>query len=104
MTEKEEESKVEISPEDKDLLLKGVRPEWMDKDMYRSIRKNIQNSLKQYRKGKFFYIANELKNQRYAEDIKTIDKESGKVQTETVIKTRKVRGTNPPYVKKTVKT
>ncbi len=44
--------KVEITREERDLILRGIRPEGMDYDVFRKVRKNMQSFLKMYKKGR----------------------------------------------------
>jgi hypothetical protein len=85
----EPEVKTELSEEDKDLLLKGIRPEWMNIETFKKVRKDIQTALKQYRKGKFVYISSKL----VEKDDQT------KLITPITKSSHIVRLTSGPYVK-----
>lgn len=52
MSELEEELKVEISEEERDLIIKGIRPEGMSQYMFKYLRKASQDALKEYKKGR----------------------------------------------------
>ena len=88
--------KENLSTEDKNLLFKGIRPDWMEQTMFRNMRKNINRGLDEYLKGRLSYISIERVVEEY-------DKEDPLDTTKTVKDKRTVIKTYPPYVKKTEK-
>lgn len=89
MTAEVAEAKKELSEQDKELLIKGIRPEWMDYNMYRSFRKNMQSGLKHYLRGKLIYNSVNLVEKEDPSKLISSDTKSSNI----------VRITNKPYVK-----
>lgn len=83
--EVQEEVKMTLSEEDKELLMKGIRPEWMPKEQFKFIRKASDHVMKRYLKGKMIYVS------------KVISEEMVEGKLKTVVRTAK------PYVKMTEK-
>lgn len=52
MSELQDELKIEISEEERDLIVKGIRPERMSQYMFKVLRKASQDALKKYKKGR----------------------------------------------------
>ena len=53
------EQKQELTEQDKDLLLRGIRPEWMEYSIYKSTLKGLKAALKKYKRGRAIYHAYE---------------------------------------------
>ena len=59
MVEKEKEKKVEIkiTAEEQQLILKGIRPEGIDYNVFKKVRKDMEKALKMYLGGQFKHVS-----------------------------------------------
>lgn len=81
----EEELKIEITPEQRDLIIKGIRPDDIPYETYRFLRKASQDALTEYKKGRLVHLSSEIVTEKT---------DKGKI---TYVKKHK------PYVKETEK-
>ena len=48
---------IKVTAEEQELIFKGIRPENMDKDVFKKVRKDMQKAYKLYKGGQFKHIS-----------------------------------------------
>lgn len=48
---------IKVTAEEQELIFKGIRPEDMDKNVFKKVRKDMQKAYKMYKGGQFKHIS-----------------------------------------------
>ena len=76
-----------VTKEELNMISQGKRPEWMDREQFVNLRKNVKRIEKEYLKGKYLYISSRL--------TEAVDELTG-------VKSKRVE-TYPPFKRTTLK-